>query len=115
MPAKKPTNAQVAEFEMLWPILKALLNETKELSKKKADNPLNKLKVGMINKVLERVKKLLATDPTIQFLELLDDETLPSNSDAVFIIAQYDAAMEQYKDKHYGYESGEGHRWFTSD
>ena len=113
--AKKPTNAQVAEFEMLWPILKALLAETKELSKKKADNPLNKLKVGMINKVLERVKKILATDPTIKFLELLDDETLPSNSDAVFIIAQYDAAMEQYKNKHYGYDDMEHkHRWFTS-
>jgi len=115
MASKKPTQVQVAEFEMLWPILKSLLAETKELSKKKADNPLNKLKVGMINKVLERVKKILAADPTIKFLELLDDETLPSNSDAVFIIAQYDAAMKQYKNKHYGYDSIEGeHRWFTS-
>ena len=111
---KKPTEAQAEEFDMLWPILKSLLAETKELSKKKADNSLNELKVGMINKVLERVKKLLAADPTIKFLELLDNETLPSNSDAVFIIAQYDAAMEQYKEKHYGYESGFGNHWFTS-
>ena len=116
MARKKPTQAQVVEFEMLWPILKTLLSETKELSKKKADNPLNKLKVGMINKVLERVKKLLAADPTIQFLELLDDETLPSNSDAVFIVAQYDAAMEQYKDKYYGFNIVEHeYEWFTSD
>lgn len=115
MSTKKPTKAQTEEFDMLWPILKSLLAETKELSKKKADNPLNKLKVGMINKVLERVKKLLAADPTIKFLELLDDETLPSNSDAVFIISQYDAAMEQYKDKHYGYDKIERERrWFTS-
>ena len=114
MANKAPTKAQAEEFDMLWPILKSLLTETKELSKKKADNPLNKLKAGMINKVLERVKKLLAADPTIQFLELLDDETLPSNSDAVFIIAQYDAAMKQYKDKHYGYESGKGDHWFTA-
>ena len=115
MANKKPTKAQAEEFDMLWPILKALLAETKELSKKKADNPLNKLKVGMINKVLERVKKLLASDPTIKFLELLDDETLPSNSDAVFIIAQYDAAMEQYKNKHYVYDDIEfKHRWITS-
>ena len=71
MANKAPTKAQAEEFDMLWPILKSLLTETKELSKKKADNPLNKLKVGMINKVLERVKKLLASDPTIQFLELL--------------------------------------------
>ena len=98
---KHPTKAQVGEFEMLWPILKSLLIETKELSKKKADNPLNKLKVGMINKVLERIKKILASDPAVEFLELLDNEALPSNSDAVFIISQYDAAMQQYKDKHY--------------
>ncbi len=116
MANKKPTNAQVAEFEMLWPMLKTLLDETKELSKKKADNLLNKLKVGMINKVLERLKKLLAADPTIKFLELLDDETLPSNSDAVFILAQYDAAMEQYRDKHYSYDDEENeYRWFTSN
>lgn len=116
MASKKPTQVQVAEFEMLWPILKSLLAETKELSKKKADNPLNKLKVGMVNKVLVRVKKLLAADPTIKFLELLDDETLPSNSDAVFIIAQYDAAMKQYKDKHYRYDDTEyKDRWFTSN
>ena len=112
MASKEPTRAQAEEFDMLWPILKSLLAETKELSKKKADNPLNKLKVRMVNKVLVQVKKLLATDPTMQFLELLDDETLPSNSDTVFIITQYDAAMEQYKDKHYSYTSEE---WFTRD
>lgn len=115
MANKKPTTAQSEEFDMLWPILKSLLAETKELSKKKADNPLNKLKVGMINKVLKQVKKILASDPTIQFLELLDNETLPSNSDAVFIIAQYDAAMEQYKNKHYRYNSSTGYAWITSD
>lgn len=103
------------QYEMLHPILETLLSEIKELSKKKADNPLNKLKVGMINKVLERVKIILANEPTTQFLELLDDETLPSNSDTVFIISQYDAAMKQYKDKHYVYDDEEdAHRWFTS-
>jgi hypothetical protein len=115
MANKAPTKSQVADFEMLWPILKSLLAETKELSKKKADNPLNKLKVGMINKVLERVKGILSGDPSAQFLELLDNETLPSNSDAVFIISQYDAAMKQFKDKHYQYDSSiHEHRWFTS-
>lgn len=115
MDRKTTTKAKVEEFEMLWPILNSLLYETKELSKKKADNPLNKLKVGMINKVLERLKKLLAGDPALEFLELLDDETLPTNSDAVFIITQYKTAMEQYKRKHHGYDEIEGeYRWNTS-
>jgi hypothetical protein len=116
MASKKPTQAQVAEFEMLWPILKSLLAETKELSKKKADNPLNKLKIVMINKVLEHLKAILSNDPVAQFLELLDNETLPSNSDAVYVMAQYDAAMEQFKDKHYEYdEDEEESRWLTSN
>jgi len=114
MASKKPTQAQIAEFEMLWPILKSLLAETKELSKKKADNPLNKLKVGMINKVLVKIKGILSDDPSVQFLELLDNETLPSNSDAAFIMAQYDASMQQFKDKYYGYdEDEEENRWLT--
>jgi hypothetical protein len=116
MASKKPTQAQVAEFEMLWPILRTLLAETKELSKKKADNPLNKLKVGAINKVLERLKAILSNDPVAQFLELLDNETLPSNSDAVYVMAQYDAAMQQFKNKHYIHDDEENdYRWFTSN
>ncbi|MBW8042251.1 MAG: hypothetical protein FVQ85_19940 [Planctomycetes bacterium] len=96
-----PTEAQVEQYEMLYPILTNLLVETKELSKKKPDNPLNKLKVQMVNKILLQVKDVLANDPALQFLDMLDDETLPSNSDAVFIIAQYEAAMEQFRSKHY--------------
>jgi len=116
MASKKPTQAQVSEFEMLWPILKSLLAETKELSKKKADNALNKLKVGMINKVLVQIKGILSDEPSVRFLELLDNDTLPSNSDATFIMAQYDAAMQQFKDKHYQYdENMYKHRWFTSN
>ena len=39
---------------------------------------------------------------------------LPTNSDAVLIIAQFKAAMEQYKDKHYGWNGSET-TWTTSD
>lgn len=109
-----PTNAKAEQFEMLFPLLVAILNEVKELSKKKQDEHLNKLKVGMINKILSQVKDVLQDDPTAQFLDLLDDVTLPTNSDAVLIIAQYKAAMEQYKEKYYGYDGSE-HRWFTKE
>jgi hypothetical protein len=115
MTNKAPTKAQVAEFEMLWPILKSLLAETKELSKKKSDNPLNKLKVEMINKVLVKIKVILSYDPSVQFLELLDNETLPSTSDAVFVMSQYDAAMRQFEGKHHRYDDDEEvYVWVTS-
>ena len=100
MPTKRPASqsapstSQAEKFELLHPLLKSVLFEVKELSKKKQDDPLNKLKVGIINKILSQIKTdVLNDDPSREFLDLLDDETLPTNSDAVLIIAQYDAAM----------------------
>lgn len=101
------------KHEMLSPMLDAIYNEVKELSKRKQDDVLNKLKVKMINRILEQIKEIVAEEPTAQFIDLLDDETLPSNSDAVLILAQFQAAMEQFKDKYYHYKSGFGNIWTT--
>ena len=110
-----PTNVQTEKYELLYPLLKSILFEVKELSKKKQDEPLNKLKVGMVNKILSQIKTdVLNDDPSREFLDLLDDETLPTNSDAVLIIAQYDAAMAQFHAKHHGWDGSE-HRWFTKE
>jgi hypothetical protein len=111
-----PTNSQADKYELLYPLLTSILFEVKELSKKKQDEPLNKLKVGMINKILTQIKNdVLSEDPSLEFLDLLDSETLPTNSDAVLTIAQYDAAMKQFKAKHYGYDEHSKRRWFTKE
>ena len=110
-----PNNAQTEKYELLYPLLKSILFEVKELSKKKQDEPLNKLKVKMVNKILSQIKTdVLNDDPSREFLDLLDDETLPTNSDAVLIIAQYDAAMVQFHEKYYGWD-GSARRWFTRE
>jgi hypothetical protein len=110
-----PINVQTEKYELLHPLLKSVLFEVKELSKKKQDEPLNKLKVGMINKILSQIKaEVLNDDPSREFLDLLDDATLPTNSDAVLIIAQYNSAMSQFHGKYYGWDGSE-HRWFTKE
>ncbi len=110
-----PTNSQAEKYALLYPLLKSALFEIKELSKKKQDDPLNKLKVGKVNKILSQIKTdVLNDDPSRVFLDLLDDETLPTNSDAVLIIAQYEAAMAQFHAKHYGWD-GTKERWFTKE
>jgi len=96
-----PSNENVEEFEMLFPLLESLMMEVKALSQKKQDGALNPLKVKMINKVLSRIKNLLKDDPSSEFIELLDEETLPTNSDALFMIVQFKSAMEQFKNKYY--------------
>ena len=104
------TATHVEEYNMLYPMLEAILNEMKELSKKKQDAALNEMKVKMTNRILSKVKTLLEGYPTLEFLELLDDEKLPSNSDAVLIIAQFKAAMDQYKTKN-SYPERYGRVW----
>jgi hypothetical protein len=110
----RPTKANAEQFDMLFPILDSVFNEIKELSKKKQDGALNEVKVKMTNRILSKVKSVLKDDPTVEFLDLLDEVALPTNSDAVLIIAQFRAAMLQYKEKHFGW-NGSNHIWTTSD
>ncbi|MDN3686791.1 hypothetical protein [Cyclobacterium jeungdonense] len=115
--SKYPTEAEIEKYKMLSELIDSLIAETKELSKKKPDEALNKLKIKMINRVLDQLKEILKTQPTIEFLDLLDENELPSNSDAVLILGQFRAAMDRFRKTYYGktsnYESSR--RWFTRE
>jgi len=116
-----PSNSDVENFEILSPMLKSNLSEIKELSKKKQDDPLNLLKVKSINKKLELVRDLLKNEPTFNFLTVLDEASLPTNSDAVLIMAEYVEAMELYRKKYYTLDNrdfqilGEHYSWKKSE
>ncbi|MDI9312266.1 MAG: hypothetical protein QM535_18800 [Limnohabitans sp.] len=96
-----PTSDEVKKFEMLFPMLDSDVAEIRELSKKKQDEPLNSFKVKIINKKLGQIKELLKNEPAGEYLELLDEDTLPTNSDAVLMITQFINAMGQFKKKYY--------------
>ena|SRR5690242_15129770 len=108
-----PSQENVIKFDMLFPMLQSDLNEIRELSKKKQDEPLNKFKVKTINKKLEQVKAILDKEPTNEYLELLDEDTFPSNSDAVLMISQFMKAMEQFKQKFYRRIDSYTFQWLT--
>jgi hypothetical protein len=111
-----PTKADIELFSLLYPMLIADLGEMRELSKKKQDGIVNKLKVTVINKKLEKIKAFLERRPTHEFLELLDDESLPTNSDAVFTMIQFKSALEHFRNSHFTMEDSEYHSsWKTSD
>lgn len=106
-----PTEAQIENFLTLNKMIEAIYSEMKEFSKKKPDDPLNKFKVKNINRVLEQVKEILKNEPTAMFVDILDDETLPSNSDAILVVGQFKASMERFRDKYTdGYR-----RWKTKE
>jgi hypothetical protein len=102
-----PSSENIMMFEMLYPMLSSDISEIRELSKKKQDEPLNKFKVRTINKKLEQTKTILINEPTFEFLELLDEDTLPSNSDAVLIMSQFIQALNQFKAKYYTIDSSD--------
>lgn len=111
-----PTNAQIEEFKMLTELLKSIYDEMKEFSKKKPDEPLNAFKVKNVNRVLTKVKDILKNEPTSEFLDILDNDTLPTNSDAILIIGQFKASMDRFENKYYTYNDYEGeHIWNTKE
>jgi len=98
---KLPTTEEVKKFEMLFPMIDSDIAEIRELSKKKQDEPLNPFKVKIINKKLGQIKELLKSEPSSEYLELLDEDTLPTNSDAVLMLTQFINALGQFKKKYY--------------
>ncbi len=109
-----PTNEQAATYDRLVPMLEAAHREMSELSKKKQDGVLNTLKIKTLNRLLAELSKVIEKDPSHAFVDMLDEETLPQNSDAVLVLSQWRAALEQYKNRHYGVDSStHERRWFT--
>lgn len=111
-----PTGQEIVKYQMLEKLLDSSFNELKEFSKKKPDEFLNKFKVTSLNRILSPIKDVMKNEPTAEFLDLLDEDTIPSYSDAVLIIAQFQAAMKQFKSTYYGKDSTySDYRWFTKE
>jgi len=92
-----PSTAEAAAFDRLFPMLNAFVDEMSELSKKKPDGVVSPLKIRNINRLLTNPGLLLDKDPSRAFVEMLDEETLPQNSDAVVLLSQWRAALPRYK------------------
>ena len=92
-----------ASHDSLMPLLAAMFREFQEASKKKPDAVLNKRKVEIVNRLLVDVFKILEDEPTRAYLDLLDEDDLPQNSDVALILGQAEAAMEAFKNKYYAW------------
>jgi hypothetical protein len=110
VPEVKTTSAKVQEFTTLRPLLGAMYKEFQELSKKKQDGAISATKVKMVNRLLSAVHKLLEGEPNRGYLDLLDEDDLPQNSDVVLILSQTEAAMNAYSAR-YNYWNGSDHVW----
>lgn len=106
------TNADVDRFKLLHRMLGALHGDVQELAKKKQDGALTKTRIAMINRLLKDVKDVLASQPSVRYLDLLDEDSVPQNADALLVTGQYLSAMAQYRTKYTHYD-GYKHKWIT--
>lgn len=96
-----PTEKNIEDYSLLKDMLHAQRQEFDLLSKKKSDGQLNKMKIKMINRVLEPLNELLKNEPSHKFLDVLNEDDMPTNSDVVLIISQYEKALLNFKNKYY--------------
>jgi hypothetical protein len=95
------TRDRVAKHVVVTPLLKALYEELKELAKKKPDAAVSKTKIKIVNRLLEKCQGVLADEPELEFLDLLDAEgTIAQASDAVLMIGQFVSAMDTFSTRY---------------
>jgi len=87
-------------YYLLTPLLQSAYKEMSELSKKRPESPLNMYKVKMINRILIPLKELLKNETVADYLDVLDTDDLPTNSDVVLIMSQYNKAVDMFYEKH---------------
>ena len=113
---KLPSKADVMKYIMLYDFLESAYVEMKDFSKKNPDSLLNERKVRSLNRILKDIKEILANEPTSAYMDILDDEMLPSNSDVVLTMSQYRSALENFRKKYRLYNSRTfDSYWHTSD
>ena len=94
------SGAQAEEYGVLNPLLVAMYGEFQELSKKKPQDVVSKGKVRLVNRILSPVIELLKDEPSRAFLDLLDEDELPENSDVVLMLGQAIAAMKSFRSRY---------------
>ena len=55
----------------------------------------------MVNRVIEPLNELLKNEPSHKYLDVLNEDDLPTNSDVVLIISQYEKALLNFKNKYF--------------
>lgn len=99
------TSERADLYEVTMPLLKAMHAEFKEISKKKPDAAVSKMKCSVVNRLLRSCRDVLAAEKSLEFLDLIDEDDVPQNSDLTLMLSQYVAAMQQYHGMHTDYKS----------
>lgn len=95
-------------------MLDSALAEMREFAKKKQDGIVSELKIKILNRLLGEMREILAKEESVTYLDLLSEEQLPQNSDAVLVLGQFRAAMNDFSKHHHRRVSHEI-TWITQE
>ena len=88
-------------YNLLNPLINGIYEEFQELSKKKSESVLNLYKVKIVNRVLEPIRELMRDEDILNFLDILEVDDLPTNSDVILVLNHYKKAMLLFRNKYY--------------
>lgn len=93
---KEKTLDNKDEYNLLFAMLKSAYVELRDMSKKTPKESLSLMKVRMLNRILEKIRTFLELEATAAFLDLIDEDSIPSTSDTLILMSQYAGAIENY-------------------
>ncbi len=100
----KTTTLEKADlYEITMPLLQAMYREFKELSKKKPEGAVSKAKIKVVNRLLTTCQEVLEAEASIDYLDVLNEDDVPQNSDVVLMLSQYEAAMQRFRSTYHKY------------
>jgi hypothetical protein len=107
---RETTRERAESWEIAMPLLEAMYLEFKELGKKKPDGVVGESKIRITNRLLAKCREVLEVESVLQFLDLLEKDNMPQNSDVVLSLSQYVAAMKAFRNEYWRF-NGLEHKW----
>ena len=101
-PTKNTVKVDSTEtYNLIYYMFHSAYTEMRELTKKTPKETLSPIKIKILNRILAKIRDFLSKEPAIDFLVLIDEDSLPSTSDTLLLMSQYAGAIENYYKKHY--------------
>ena len=92
------TRKDIEQLEKTIGQLSAMHREMSLLSKKSPNDAVNKFKLGRINQALKAANGVLGNRYTpVEGFQKFGEDDVPSNSDVVFVLAQYMEEVQRYR------------------
>lgn len=109
-----PKEADTLLFDIIERMVYSTFKEMKEFSGKRPNETISPIKAASLNKLCEPIKRILKKEPYASFLDLIDLENLPSYSDTILLLINYQTAMKSFRASYFGYNKNEI-AWFTKE